>query len=164
MRVLKDNLKLIIGFILGVILASSITVYAYSYFAKDIGYTKPGTESEISVETALNELYNKRNNTDHEIGCWIGYTNYISGSIIKKEDGTATKDLATPTPNIGNKIRIERTSNSSQVTCYAVQTGNFKIIMVNQNGDPTVYEQYVEAGNTILTASSITMGIIEALF
>lgn len=62
MKFLKNNLKVIIGFIVGVVLASSITVYAYGYFAKDISYTKPGTNTPISVETALNDLYS---NTTH---------------------------------------------------------------------------------------------------
>lgn len=62
MRFLKEKKGIIISFIIGVILASSITVYAYSYYAKDIGYTKPGTTTEISVETALNELYGKISN------------------------------------------------------------------------------------------------------
>ena len=64
MKFLKNNLKVIIGFIVGVVLASSITVYAYSYFAKDISYTKPGTNTPISVETALNDLYNKTNTNE----------------------------------------------------------------------------------------------------
>ena len=61
MKFIKNNLKVIIGFIIGVILASGITVYAYSYAAKDISYTKPGTETEINVEQALNDLYGKSN-------------------------------------------------------------------------------------------------------
>lgn len=61
MNFLKKNVKLFLGFIIGLILASGVAVYAYSYYAKDIGYTKPGTNTEISVETALNELYNKVN-------------------------------------------------------------------------------------------------------
>lgn len=66
-KFLKNNFKLIIGFIVGVILASSITVYAYSYFARDISYTKPGTETAISVETALNDLYSKANESNISI-------------------------------------------------------------------------------------------------
>ena len=54
--------EVIIAFIIGIILASSIAVYAYSYAAKDVSYTKPGTTTEINVETALNDLYNKKNN------------------------------------------------------------------------------------------------------
>ena len=52
--------EVIIAFIIGIILASSIAVYAYSYAAKDVSYTKPGTTTAINVETALNELYNKK--------------------------------------------------------------------------------------------------------
>ena len=163
MKFLKNNLKLIIGFILGVILTGGI-VYA-AVTASEIDYTTTKNSSVKNVEQALNDLYTKgQAGANHEIACWVGYTNYISGSLIKKENNTATKDLSTPTPNIGDKIRIERLANSSQVTCYAVQTGNFRITIVDQNGDPTVYEQYTTAGNAIVTASSLTLGIIEALF
>ena len=58
MHFFKKNLKVIIGFILGVILASEITIYAYSYLSGDIKYTKKNG-TEISVENALNELYDK---------------------------------------------------------------------------------------------------------
>lgn len=57
MKFIKNNLKVIIGFIMGIILASSITVYAYSYIASDVKYT-----DEKSVSDALNELYQKINN------------------------------------------------------------------------------------------------------
>jgi len=46
--------KLLLGFILGGLLFGSI-VYAASYNANDISYTKEGTE--INVNEALNELY-----------------------------------------------------------------------------------------------------------
>ena len=54
MKVFKKNLKLILGFIIGIILASSLTVYAYNYFSSDIQYTDNKTVSD-----ALNELYSK---------------------------------------------------------------------------------------------------------
>lgn len=56
MKFLMKNMKLIIGFVLVIIITSSITVYATSYFAKDITY-KDGK----SVEDALNELYEMKN-------------------------------------------------------------------------------------------------------
>ena len=56
-KILKK--EVIIAFIIGIILASSIAVYAYSYFASDISYTRPGTETAINVEQALNDLYSK---------------------------------------------------------------------------------------------------------
>lgn len=63
MKRLNKNIRIIIVFIIGIILASSITVYAYSYVANDIKYIKKeenGTETEISVEQALNELYSRK--------------------------------------------------------------------------------------------------------
>ena len=57
MKFIKNNLKSVIVFIVGVILASSITAYAYSYFASDIKYTNDKT-----VEDALNDLYQKQIN------------------------------------------------------------------------------------------------------
>lgn len=61
LKIMKKILKkeVIIAFIIGIILASSIAVYAYSYAAKDVGYTKPGENTPIDVETALNDLYSK---------------------------------------------------------------------------------------------------------
>lgn len=52
MKIFKNNLKAIIGFVIGVILASSVTVFAYSCLASDVKYT-----DEKSVADALNELY-----------------------------------------------------------------------------------------------------------
>ena len=60
MKYLRNNLKVIIGFIIGVVLASSITVYAYNYLAKDISYIREGTNIK-NVAEALNDLYNKSN-------------------------------------------------------------------------------------------------------
>ena len=63
MNFFKKNIKLIIGFIVGVILASGITVYATSYFAGDVKYTRNNIET--TVEAALNDLYSiKTENSD----------------------------------------------------------------------------------------------------
>ena len=65
MSFLRDNKKLVIGFILGALFASGITVYAYTCFSSDISYTKEATNAEISVEAALDELYNKTNELEN---------------------------------------------------------------------------------------------------
>lgn len=49
---MKNKVSIVIAFIIGVILSSCVTVYATSYFAKDISY-KDGK----SVADALNYLY-----------------------------------------------------------------------------------------------------------
>lgn len=48
----------ILGFIIGILIASGITVYAASYLAQDINYT-----DEKSVANALDELYNLKTST-----------------------------------------------------------------------------------------------------
>ena len=42
MKILKNNKKFFIGFILGIILASTVTIYAYNAIA--INYTRQGTD------------------------------------------------------------------------------------------------------------------------
>ena len=55
---MKIKIKMIITILIIIILVSGLSVYAtYNYLAKDIGYTK-GDGTTISVEKALNELYN----------------------------------------------------------------------------------------------------------
>lgn len=55
MNFLKKNLKVIIAFIVGIILASGITIYAYSLSAGEVSYMLE--ENTISVDEALNNLY-----------------------------------------------------------------------------------------------------------
>ena len=54
MSLLKNNKKLILGFIIGIILTSGVVYAAIS--ASDVTYCKDGTNT-ISVSDALNELY-----------------------------------------------------------------------------------------------------------
>ena len=94
-KVLKK--EVIIAFIVGIILASSIAVYAYSYAAKDISYTKPGTDTAISVETALNDLYSKSNKTPQQVatlttqGASYTFQNdgYITGTAAGEGDSNS---------------------------------------------------------------------------
>lgn len=55
MKFFKKNLKVIIAFIVGIILASGITIYAYSLSASEVSYTLE--ENTITVDEALNNLY-----------------------------------------------------------------------------------------------------------
>ena len=71
MKFIKSNLKLIIGFIVGIILASGITVYAYSYFASDVGYTTNKNGQVQTVADALNDLYGKINNSQTVSGTGV---------------------------------------------------------------------------------------------
>ena len=85
-KILKK--EVIIAFIIGLLIASGITVYAYSYAAKDVSYTKPGENAPISVESALNELYSnsKDNKTPQQVATLTtqdaSYTFQNDGYII----------------------------------------------------------------------------------
>ena len=58
-NLLRKNLKLIIIIAAVMVLCSSLSVFAYSYFAKDVGYTKIDG-NKVNVEEALNSLYNMK--------------------------------------------------------------------------------------------------------
>ena len=60
MNFFRKNAQTIIAFITGAVLIGGISTYAaYNYYASQVSYTKPGTETKISVEEALNDLYSK---------------------------------------------------------------------------------------------------------
>lgn len=116
--------EVIIAFIIGIILASSIAVYAYSYAAKDIGYTKPGTTTTISVETALNELYNKTSDEyANKIYIQTGLSIYddrvtiLSGGYYVDDNNVTYVDLKL-------KTKINLTTNTSWLLIYGLPTSN----------------------------------------
>lgn len=62
MKFLKNNLKVIIAFIVGVILAGGI-VYAAVVSASEVSYTTAKNANITNVQEALNDLYSKNNVT-----------------------------------------------------------------------------------------------------
>lgn len=60
MKIIKNNIKLLIVIFISIIVTNGISVFAtYNYFAKDVEYIK--TDGiKINVEEALNELYTNR--------------------------------------------------------------------------------------------------------
>ena len=58
MKIIKSNLKLIVGFIVGVILTGGLVYAATS--AKDVDYTTEKNSEISTVEEALNDLYSKQ--------------------------------------------------------------------------------------------------------
>jgi len=69
MKLMKNNIKVIAAFILG-ILCCSITVYAaYNYLASEVSYTPADKSWNVnSVEEALNELHDKYKDTGNGYG------------------------------------------------------------------------------------------------
>lgn len=67
-KIVKDNIKVIIGIIIG-FFCSSITVYAaYQYMAKEVSYSPMDSAWKVdSVEDALNELYSRQYEQEYGI-------------------------------------------------------------------------------------------------
>ena len=89
MKILKNNIKLIIGFFIGLILAGGVVYAAVS--ASEIGYTRTGS-SVKNVSEALNELYTKYNNGELQYDTFDsnGYISYSSAGTFW------TKNLSIP--------------------------------------------------------------------
>lgn len=131
--------KIILIIILSIIIASGVSVYAtYNYLAKDIKYIKTdGTQ--ISVEDALNELYNSNNklsNFKYEIGT----NNSSSGTetiIIEHDNDNAI--LTTGQEDL--EYSINSTSNFTSVTASGANNngmGFYYSILSVKKGD-TIY-------------------------
>ena len=116
MKLIKNNLKVIIGFVIGVILASSITVYAYNYFANDVGYTKPGSNTPISVEAALNELYSKSKNVTYEIWGSGSRRRGFSGFCFRGREHIPTEKMQ----EFQRIIRVSASSKNRQVSVVGI--------------------------------------------
>lgn len=75
------------------VLCSSLSVWAYSYFAKDVSYKK-ADGTEISVENALNELYSSQTKSKKYVtnglvfgfDALINYNSYSSHNVTLKND------------------------------------------------------------------------------
>lgn len=137
MNFIKKNVKLIIGFIIGVILASTITVYATSYLAKDIIY-----KNEKNVEEALNELYIKTSELD-TLKTKISQTDATENDILSGKKAYSTGGLITGT-NTQFDINPQKLHQVNGVNKISTTTGNKYIISItvgsytNQNYVPSI--------------------------
>lgn len=98
MEFIKKNIKMIIGFIAGVILASGITVYAtYTYLATDVSYERNGTE--ISVANALNDLYDNKQDVSelNSLRTSINQSDATESDILSGKKAYTTNGLITGT-------------------------------------------------------------------
>ena len=128
-KILKK--EVIIAFIIGIVLASSIAVYAYSYYAKDISYTKAGAETAINVETALNDLYEKQNDRKQ--------TEIIISSGSFNQSGQAIQCVFS-LQNMNNvkKIKIKNIEFTYNASIY--EEGNYNWIEIDGKETKTPIE------------------------
>lgn len=89
---IKNNLKIILAIVTTAIICITGTAFATGYWAKDISYTKEGTNIK-NVEEALNDLYLKKQIIMYKLGSYNTLnTQTIDISNIFTEYKTFTKD------------------------------------------------------------------------
>ena len=104
MSFIKKNIKCIIGILIGVFLAGG-SIFAYSYFANDISYTKQGSEDETTVEAALNDLYTKSDLTSRT------QATATASDILSSKTAWVNGQLVTGTYVTAEKRAIKRNVN-----------------------------------------------------
>ena len=88
MKFLKKNFKFIIILLVTIIVTSGISVYATTYLASNIGYTKAG-KNVNNVGEALDDLYNTQSG--------ISQTNATASDILSGKKAYTTGGLITGT-------------------------------------------------------------------
>lgn len=150
--------KLIIGFVLGGLVFGGI-VYAVSYNASDISYTKSSGE-KINVNEALNELYNKGDSgvklMEDGIFTDINATNTWTPSVSRSHSGYGTESYSSN----GGKVYVSVTMTGSSpsislsYTSDLVSVAGFSHIGINT----TSYYNWVgENPNSGGASSSISI-------
>lgn len=140
-KILKK--EVIIAFIIGILLASSIAVYAYSYAAKDVSYTKPETTTATSVEAALNELYSKYGNyknmeirkIDNIISNSRDYTAQLDFSDVSNYQELTIDDFYVM-PSTYTEIHINNSGSHgglSTTKSYNNSTGKLTVTLHNED-------------------------------
>ena len=124
MKVLKNNLKTIIAFIIGAILTGGI-VYA-TVNASGVNYSTEKNAEIENVEQALNDLYNKTNSTN--VKKYKKDTFTFSGSKVSVTVGFQPSEIfvygMTGTAHVMD--RIYNTSSCDHIFGSAVNNGGYK--------------------------------------
>ena len=98
MKYVKKNIKLIIGIIIGMIIVSSISVYAtYTYLANEVKYT-----DDKSVSQALDELYANKIDTSelNSLKSLLSQTNATEEDILNGKKAYSNGNLITGKLNL----------------------------------------------------------------
>ena len=140
MKFLKKNIKFIAIFVIGMIIGSTVSVYAaYSYLAQDVSYTK-SDGTEISVKEALDQLYAK-NPGSIPAPTTINYTGYYADvNDAGTPDGLILTDNQTGTAYALN-------SNG-----YVIKTGSgsrFLLMRTQDWSTSSTWDNAVGASETI---------------
>ena len=122
---IKNNLKLIIGFIAGIILASGIAVYA-SVNANSIDYT-----NNKKVSDALNELYTTSSTYKKlDVGTTATADDILTGKTAYSSSGELITGLKDLTPTFGTPLHsgYRGTRTTTDTTSLNLNKGKYLII------------------------------------
>ena len=178
MKFLKNNVKLFIGIIIGIFLASG-TILAYSYYANDISYTKQGIANEITVSDALDDLYSKvpsgsktiestgsfdvsqyatavvqnlYTTTQYNNNYTTGYNAGLSESKGKRWNSgsfNTTGIYNIPTGFRPSKIIVYTNGTSESMYVYDSAVSSSQFVKVGIGNDSNPYYTYYNLGDTI---------------
>lgn len=106
---IKNNYKKVFIFIIGIALGTSVTVGAYSYYAKDISFTPANESWKVdNVEDALNDLHNTSSN---EV------------SDLEKQISTKDTTITTLNTKVSSLNDTKSSLNSEYSTLTSKKTG-----------------------------------------
>ena len=88
--ILRKNIKLIMGFFAGLTLASGMCVYAYTYIASDIEYTRAGTSLQ-NTKQALDSLYTATTKCPFPVG--YRYQSTVEINLANEYPGTTWEPI-----------------------------------------------------------------------
>ena len=153
-NLLKKNLKYIIYFAIIAILSSSLSVFAYSYLAKDVGYTK-ADGSKVTVEEALNSLYNMKGG---------GTSSVINNfSPTADEGGTSLTVTCNATTNNNSQVKGYIYMLNGQVA--GVSTDNkYTYFNLNESTEYKISAAAIDSTGNIKVSDTIKAKTLDALY
>ena len=125
-KLMKNNLKLIIGFILGIVV-SGIGVYAagLSFASGDVEHTK-ANGTKTTVEAAVNELYSIHNSGNAAANQILaGKTAFANGSLLTgtMNDYSSSTGLTCTKANTSNKLYVKPVNSGYYTANSSFNTG-----------------------------------------
>lgn len=153
-NLLKKNLKYIIYFAIIAILSSSLSVFAYSYLAKDVGYTK-ADGSKVTVEEALNSLYNMKG----------GGTSSVINNFSPTADEGATSLTVTCNATTNNNSQVKGYIYMLNGQVAGVSTDNkYTYFNLNKSTEYKISAAAIDSTGNIKVSDTIKAKTLDALY
>lgn len=145
-KILKGNLKVIVAFIIGLVVAGSIGVYASTVIlSSDVEYSNENSKLEATtVQKAIDELYEKATPTEFKVGDYVKMTPTKTTFKIPNTLTGYNRDQ-TINPSELNLWRVIKINNDNTVDVVSVYVSSVDIYFSAKTG----YQNYVGTLNYI---------------